>query len=224
MAPFACGSTYVMLARASCYITNVWPTGALTIRTRTVAQEGADTATGMLQVWTFTAVLSAHEGASVTHLDTVALADGSVVVVSTGTDRRVSLWIRHAGTAEWVQHNAMVPHPKQTVECVALSLLPGFTATSSAPRHPTGACFTGVVVATGTVDSAVRLYAVGCRAGGDDGFALTELMSLKGHTDWVRSLHFSYCATSYVRSRRHARGMMASPLGARTACPGKTTI
>ena len=143
--------------------------------------------------WSCCAVLRGHS-APVTALAVTALAGGAALAVSASADFSLRAWQRgaDADASSWAAAAALALRAC-AMEAVALAVLPGL--------ERFGASTGAVLVAAGGTDARVRLLSLRPAAFGGGGSAaplpleFAELMSLQGHSDWVRSLSFAHHST-----------------------------
>jgi WD40 repeat protein len=121
---------------------------------------------------------------SATAVAAFAFADGAVVIASTAADCALRVWFRTARSNSWACAESFLARSTAVMECVAISLLPGF---EDAPAEA-DLSNRGVLLATGAVDNKINLFTI---ASASSGLVITPLLSLSGHMDWIRGLSFS---------------------------------
>lgn len=109
---------------------------------------------------------------------------GGHALATVGADATVRLWHRARGGA-WGEAARASLRAGAACEAVAFAPLPGLASGcgGGGPLH-------GLLVAAGGTDCRVHLFC-GAQAAPGDACALTPLVSLPGHADWVKSLAFS---------------------------------
>lgn len=144
--------------------------------------------------WECTATLRGHTG-SITSVAVLLLADGAVVAGSTSADCTVRLWYRAPDSIEWTMVASHAVKPASVMESIALSVLPGWSQSPSASAgHAVDLSSYGIIIATGGADAKVHLYSLHAEqpASNQSHHSLKTLLVCPGHSDWIRSLSFSY--------------------------------
>lgn len=126
---------------------------------------------------------------SISSLCCLQLPDETFIAVCSGTDGSITLLVLQDG--KWEPNAQCRVPPKQLVETLDICVLPGFEQAASLPTTPAeDDTNTGVLLAAGGVDSRIRLYTL--KWNDQKKLAFLELLVLKGHLDWIRSLQFSF--------------------------------
>lgn len=159
---------------------------------------------------TCTAVLKGHTG-PVTSVQVLRLKDHSLFIASVSVDCSVRTWYRPPPSASvsfpvWVPIACGTVKPSAVYESVALTILPGFENSlpiSNKDSVPVDIGAYGILIATGGADNKIHLFHVNGKlttlyepstipSTTHYPGQLTELLVLGSHTNWIRSLHFSY--------------------------------
>eukprot|EP01138_Halocafeteria_seosinensis_P007791 gb/GECG01007960.1/.p1 GENE.gb/GECG01007960.1/~~gb/GECG01007960.1/.p1 ORF type:complete len:1009 (+),score=96.06 gb/GECG01007960.1/:1-3027(+) len=137
--------------------------------------------------WILSQTILTSSGAPITGLATLELPDETVLAVCSSTDGSINVLLLDRG--EWTVVHRFKSPPKKLAETLDLALLPGFEEMASF-SSTNAAGDAGVILATGGVDSIVRLHTV--HKDTNNCVTVEEVLALKGHLDWIRSIQFSF--------------------------------